>query len=99
MVKVTYSNIREPVLDIKLAKQDPSRVSLLRAFEPKRIGTDVEKIIKGESTIYAQYHFCMETLVCVTNITEEGLKLYAATQWASIIQGAVARALNINLNR
>ncbi|CAH0726812.1 unnamed protein product, partial [Brenthis ino] len=99
LVHVTYCNVREPIIDIKKAKNDPNRIQLVQSFKPTRTGTDIIKIITGETAIYSQYHFCMETLVCVTDITEEGLKIYAATQWASLIHGATARALNINQNR
>ena len=99
LVKVTYSNVKQPVIDIKIAKCDPSKINLLRSFEPTRIGTDIDKVIKGENTIYGQYHFCMENLVSVAVPTEEGIKVYAATQWTNLIQMSLSKVLNLDQNR
>lgn len=99
LVTVDYSNVRKPVLDIKIAKTDPSRVTLFMPINATKTGTDVKKVFSGENTIYAQYHFCMETLVCVTHPTEEGLKVYSATQWTDVVQQMTSRVLKMSQNR
>lgn len=99
LVKATYKNVRKPVLDIKVAKKDQKRNTQLFASTAKDRGADIAKVIKGESTIYEQYHFMMETLVCVTKPIEEGLEVHAATQWMDGVQLMIARALNMDQNR
>ena len=99
LVKVTYSNMKRPVVDLKVNKNDPSKVTVLQAIPATRTGADVEKVIKGENTIYGQYNFCMETLVCVTHPTEEGLKVYAATQYMDTVHQVVSRMLKLDQNR
>ncbi|VVC98271.1 unnamed protein product, partial [Leptidea sinapis] len=99
LVKVLYKNIRKPVVDIKIAKNDPKRSTLFMNFKPTRTGSDVTKVIKGESTIYGQYHFTMETLACVSHPIEEGIKVYSTTQWIDVVQRMVAKVLKIEQNR
>lgn len=99
MVKVTYSNVEKPVLDVKKAKHDPSRTKLLLPFPAINKGYDVAKVIKTEYTIYGQYHFCMETMCCVTRPTEEGLEVHTTAQWIDVIQQLISRALKIQQNK
>ncbi|CAK1542876.1 unnamed protein product [Leptosia nina] len=99
LVEVTYSKIRKPVLDIKVTKHDPKRIKLFSSSKATRTGDDVAKVIKGEMSAYTQYHFCMETLVCVSHPTEEGIKLYSATQWIDVVQRMVSRVLKIQQNK
>lgn len=99
MVKITYGYVRKPILDIRIAKRDPKRVVLFATRPATEAGKDVTKIIKGENTIYGQYPFTMETLVCITKPTEEGLEVHAATQWLDTVHEMVSRALNIKQNR
>ncbi|XP_045499718.1 xanthine dehydrogenase 1-like [Colias croceus] len=98
-VKVTYTNVRKPVLDIKVAKKDPKRNKIFFSATATKSGADIAKVIKGENNIYGQYHFCMETLVCVTHPIEEGLKVYAATQWIDSVHKIVSRVLKIQQNK
>ncbi|XP_026318629.1 xanthine dehydrogenase 1-like [Hyposmocoma kahamanoa] len=99
LIKIIYSDVRKPIVDIKIAKRDPRRVFLLATMPATEAGREVVKIIKGENTIYGQYPFTMETLVCVTKPTEEGLEVNAATQWLDIVHEMVSRVLNIKQNR
>ncbi|XP_041981242.1 xanthine dehydrogenase-like [Aricia agestis] len=99
LVSVTYSNVRKPVVDIKIAKNDPTKNSMVTSIDATGRGNDVTKVITGENTIYGQYHFCMETLVTVSHPIEEGLKVYAATQWTDIVQQMTSRTLQIEQNR
>lgn len=99
MVKVKYINIKQPVLDIKEAKKDPLRTKLLLQFHAIGKGFDVAKVIKTEYTLYGQYHFCMETMSCVTRPTEEGLEVFTTTQWTDVIQNMIGQALKLQLNK
>ncbi|XP_046968166.1 xanthine dehydrogenase 1-like [Vanessa cardui] len=99
MVEVKYSNLKAPEIDIHESITDPAKVTLAGSFEATKVGTDVFKIIKGENTIYGQYNFTMETLVCVTLPTEEGLLVYAASQFIDTVQRTVSRLLNLEQNR
>ncbi|XP_068627626.1 aldehyde oxidase 1-like [Battus philenor] len=99
LVTVKYRNVRKPLLDIKIAKNDASRTTLFLDIPQTDRGVDVTKVIKGSNTIYGQYHFCMETLVCVTRPTEEGLEVHSATQWMDGLQVATSRALNLQQNK
>ncbi|XP_041981244.1 xanthine dehydrogenase 1-like [Aricia agestis] len=99
LVSVTYSNVKKPVIDVKDAIKESSRNTQFISMEPTKIGNDVKKVIKGDNTIYGQYHFCMETLVCVSHPTEEGIQVYTATQWVDVVQQMTAKALKMDVNR
>ncbi|XP_039757277.1 xanthine dehydrogenase-like [Pararge aegeria] len=99
MVDVTYTNVKKPVIDINAARKDPKRVSVFQSVKAKTKGDDVYKVIKGNNTVYGQYHSTMETLVCVAHPTEEGLTLYATTQWMDLVHQAASRALKLDQNR
>lgn len=98
-VHVTYKNVKKPVIDVKEAKKDSKRLTQYAEMEATNRGSDVDKVIKGEQTIYSQYHFCMETLVCVTRPSEDGLEVHSATQWMDGIQMMTSRALKMDANR
>ncbi|XP_004925960.2 xanthine dehydrogenase [Bombyx mori] len=99
LVKATYKNFKNPVVNIKEAIQDASRNTLYTSADATETGTDVTKVISGTNSGDGQYHFTMETLVCVTNPTEEGLEIHTATQWTNGVQLMVSRALGIEKNR
>lgn len=99
LVTATYKNTRVPTIDIKVAKNDSSRVTLNTETNATERGTDVFKVIKGDNTVYGQYHFAMENLACVTRPTEEGLELFCTTQWMDGVQMVISKALNIQENR
>ncbi|KAJ2951525.1 hypothetical protein O0L34_g13677 [Tuta absoluta] len=99
LVEVKYTNIKNPVIDIEEAIKDPSRNTQAATAAAKETGSDVKKVIKGKHTIYGQYHFTMETLVCVSKPTEEGLEVHTATQWMDGVQEITAKALNMDINK
>ncbi|CAG9788241.1 unnamed protein product [Diatraea saccharalis] len=99
LVKVTYSNISTPVLDIKKAKDDPTRTKLFLPIPAIGRGLFVDKRFKNNYTIYGQYHLSMETIMCVSTPSEQGLTVYSSTQWMDFVQNTIAKALNIDHNR
>uniref|UniRef100_A0A2A4JUF7 FAD-binding PCMH-type domain-containing protein n=1 Tax=Heliothis virescens TaxID=7102 RepID=A0A2A4JUF7_HELVI len=99
LVKVKYTNVEKPVLEVKFAKKDPKRNILYQEIKAKTRGQDVSRVIKGETTIKGQTHLSIETLVSVTKPTEEGLAVYATAQWPSATQVMVSRALKIDQSR
>lgn len=99
LVKIEYENVRKPILDIKISKNDPSKYSEYVRFQATNVGSDTRRIIVADDTIYSQYAFTMETLACVAYPTEEGIKMVAATQWMELIQQATARALQLDDNK
>ncbi|XP_041981245.1 xanthine dehydrogenase/oxidase-like [Aricia agestis] len=99
LVHVTYTDVKEPVIDIKVAKRDMSRNIFFVNIPATKVSPDIHQIISGEITIYTQYHFSMETLCCVSRPTEEGIKTYASTQWIDAVQDMTSRALKIDAGR
>ncbi|KPI91000.1 Xanthine dehydrogenase [Papilio xuthus] len=99
LVTVKYKNVKRPLLDIKVAKNETGRNTMFLNIAQTDRGSDAIKVINGSFTIYGQYHFCMETLVCVTKPTEEGLEVHSSTQWMDGVQVATSRALNLPQNK
>ncbi|KAJ8719329.1 hypothetical protein PYW08_011504 [Mythimna loreyi] len=99
-VKVKYSNVSTPVTDINIAKDDSTRNTLFVAVDATNPGTDtVYKTITGSNILHGQYHFPMETMVCVAKPIEEGLEVHMASQWLDGPHTMISRALNIDQNK
>ncbi|XP_072949588.1 xanthine dehydrogenase/oxidase-like [Epargyreus clarus] len=99
LVKVKYSNVRKPVIDIKEAKNNPLRTLIFMDFIAKDIGSDIAKVIKNEITLRGQYHFTMETLVSVSRPTDVGIETRTSSQWMDVIQLMTSRVLKIPQNK
>ncbi|XP_075976855.1 uncharacterized protein LOC142977053 [Anticarsia gemmatalis] len=99
LVKVTYTNVAKPVIDVQEAKKDPKRNTTYQTIIAPSRGNDVAKVVKGGNTIYGQYHFTMETLVCLSKPIEEGLAVYTTTQWVGGTHLMISRALKIDQSR
>lgn len=51
--------------------------------------------LKGRFQMGGQYHYHMETLTCVCIPIEDGMEVYATTQWIDCVQAAIAQSLGI----
>lgn len=99
LVKATYTNIKDPVLELKEAKNVPNRTTTFTEIDATDKGTDVTRVINGTNSINGQYTFMMETLTTIVRRSDEGLDVYCATQWMEGVQLQVARALGLEQNR
>ncbi|XP_047533997.1 xanthine dehydrogenase/oxidase-like isoform X1 [Vanessa atalanta] len=99
LVKVKYSNVRQPKIDIRNIKNDPSQVTLFSCINATDKGNDVVKVIDDDQTIFGQYHFCLENLSCVSWPTEEGIKATPTSHYLAAAQTMSARCLNIDQSR
>ncbi|KAG1648953.1 Xanthine dehydrogenase [Nymphon striatum] len=94
LVKVTYSDIKTPIIDIKDAIDKKSFVKL--PLNPPIIAGNVEG--KGEIGTGAQYHFHMETQTTYCVPTDIGLDVHSSTQIMNYCQGTIADILGIKSN-
>lgn len=86
--------------DIKLTIKDPNRQNILHtSVDAKDKGTDVVKVLNNSTVIGGQYHFTMETVVCIANPVEDGLDVYMNTQWMNGAQAMIASALKMDASR
>ncbi|XP_068627552.1 uncharacterized protein [Battus philenor] len=100
-VKVTYKNVRTPVLTIADALVAPDKDKRIRKDATVKAtdrGTNTTHVIRGEYMVPDQYHYTMELQSCVAKPTSRGLMLRSATQWMDLVQVAVARMLEMPLN-
>ena len=99
LVKATYTNIKEPILELKEVIHEPSRTTTFIEIPATDTGTDVTRVIKGMNSIRGQYTFMLETLTTVVRPSDDGLDVYCATQWMEGVQLQVSRALGMDQNR
>lgn len=101
LVQVKYKiDPTGPLLTInEIRKKEPERVSLYIIIPARDRGVNVERVIKGSDNIFAQYHYPMETLACVTRPSETGLDVFASTQYTNSLQVAVSETINMEQNR
>ncbi|XP_046441655.1 indole-3-acetaldehyde oxidase-like isoform X1 [Daphnia pulex] len=104
LVRVTYRNHQKPVLTIKDALKDSTRIQKHSVSGSRRVVNvgDVEDglsqsdtVVEGEFEIGSQYHFYMETLVAACVPVEDGMDVFCATQDQEAVQSAVANCLNL----
>lgn len=98
-VRYDVTNVKKPIVDIKITKKDPSKIELFRKVDAVSKGTDIQKVIKYSNTIYGQYHFMFENLICITRPVEDVLEVYSTSQLLDAVQEMVSKALNIEQNR
>ncbi|KAM9835993.1 aldehyde oxidase 6 [Aulostomus maculatus] len=103
-VKIGYEDLPHPVFTIEEAIERSS------FFEPRRkiergdvteAFQTVDRVHEGEIHIGGQEHFYMETqsMLVVPVGEETEFKVYASTQWPTLVQEAVAETLAIPSNR
>lgn len=85
--------------DVLNSNERNNRIKTDKTLEPVDKGTDVQAVIKGKIKFETQYHYSMEPQTCVVVPTEDGMEIYSSTQWLDITNVAVARCLNIPVNR
>lgn len=86
LVRVTYKNVKKPVITI------PDAISKAKAeglYDQQNSGTcstppvneiKVKHILKGSFYSGSQYHFHMEVQNCVCHPREDGIDVYSSTQ-------------------
>lgn len=99
LVKITYRNVTKPIIDVRKASKDPKRNKLAKKVDATENGNDIATVVKGRHSTQGQSHFTMETIVCVSQPTEEGLSLYVTTQFMDGVQNMVAQVLNMDVSR
>ncbi|XP_064601061.1 xanthine dehydrogenase-like [Liolophura sinensis] len=104
MVKVYYTDIQPPLVDIREAIRQKSFFTQNMPKEMK-IGDAASAIssaahqITGDIQFGGQSHFCLETMICRSEPTEVGISVFPATQWIDLTQKAVAMVLGIEQNK
>ncbi|XP_063217996.1 xanthine dehydrogenase/oxidase-like [Bacillus rossius redtenbacheri] len=99
-VKLTYRDVTRPVVSLREAiRGDPRRLRTEKTVHAKYTREDeVSHVVKGSFDLGGQYHFTMETQTCLCVPTEDGMDVFAATQWMHLTQVAVAEALGVPEN-
>ncbi|KAF9823388.1 hypothetical protein SFRURICE_006601 [Spodoptera frugiperda] len=101
LVKVNYKiDKKKPILTIKDARErEPSRVSLFLIYPARDRGLNVQRVLKGTDEIYAQCAYYMESQTSVSRPSEDGIDVYASTQFLDSYHIALSEVLNIPQNR
>ncbi|XP_055877626.1 uncharacterized protein LOC106059685 [Biomphalaria glabrata] len=101
-VKATYTDLCKPVLslDDSLSSNYKFDVKVpdVRLGDPENAFKTVDKIVEGECRMGTQYHFFLETHVSLAVPSEDGIDLYAATQFGDMNQHAAANVIGKPMN-
>ncbi|KAJ8985873.1 hypothetical protein NQ317_006247 [Molorchus minor] len=87
------------LLMILLTKILFQKITQDKIIEPKSQGKNVKHVVEGDFYVSWQYHFHMETQCCNVIPKEDGLDMYAGTQWMDLAQNSAAAVLNIPANK
>lgn len=104
MVKIKYDTISTstPLLniyDVLKSSERSKRVRKTESIEPTEIGNNVQYVIHDQINLKSQYCYTMETQTSVARPTEDGLEVFASTQWLNLTNVAIAGCLNVPVNR
>lgn len=99
-VKISYSDVKKPLLDIKDAmksaeKRGENCILEIRKSDPNPDSATATQTIKGEFRIGGQYHMTMETQSCICIPKEDGMDVYTATQFQDNVQAGVSAAIGM----
>jgi len=105
-VKVTYENVKKPVVDIV---ESFKKAEASGAIQHQHIGNfkswdtegavPIKHTVKGEFRVGSQYHYYMETQRCVCVPREDGMDVFSATQYMDQVQTHIAEALRMPSSR
>uniref|UniRef100_T1JJD0 FAD-binding PCMH-type domain-containing protein n=1 Tax=Strigamia maritima TaxID=126957 RepID=T1JJD0_STRMM len=100
-VKVDYKSLGPPVLTIKEALKHPARVKVENMYainegDVDKAMANAKNKISGEIEMGTQFHFHLETQVCLTIPTNEGFTVYPSTQFSDGTHAVVAQVLGVN---
>ncbi|XP_055348665.1 uncharacterized protein LOC129595632 [Paramacrobiotus metropolitanus] len=102
LVKVTYSNVKTPILSCQDAISQKSFHGQMQSIivgDPDKALAQAPNKINGELEIGAQAHYHMETMVSVAYPEEDGVSLDVGTQWIDGVQTAVSQCLAIKKHK
>ncbi|XP_052896949.1 xanthine dehydrogenase/oxidase-like [Anopheles moucheti] len=103
-VKIIYERVADepvcPTVQTFLKNKTNKEVEdhlIHMAFVPKIDDQPVQQI-QGTIEMYGQYHYYIEPQTCLCVPIEDGMDIYAATQWIDLCQVAIAAALKVPQN-
>lgn len=104
LVKIKYSTESKkiPLLniqDVMTSTEKSKRVRNDSSIDPSDTGNDIKMVVKGSMSMGSQYHYYMEPQTSVARLTEDGMEVFAATQWMDLSSIAIAKLLKIPVNR
>ncbi|XP_052261039.1 uncharacterized protein LOC127865162 isoform X4 [Dreissena polymorpha] len=98
-VTASYSDVRPPVLTIEEAiKQGmvfPKQADDIVMGDAEGAIAKSAHMISGEIHCGTQAHFSLETQISIAVPTEDGMKVYASSQWIDYTQKCVAQVLGV----
>ncbi|RUS82188.1 hypothetical protein EGW08_010070, partial [Elysia chlorotica] len=101
-VKVTYSEVRTPILTIEdslsQGKEFVDKRKTTVVGNPDDAWKSVDKIVEGTVEMGSQYHFYLETQVCLAVPSEDGIDMYVATQSSDLAQHAASIVIDKPMN-
>ena len=104
-VKVTYDQTKKPILTIAEAlDKAESEGKMSSIFLPEKAESPTPALealkhsVKGEVEMHGQYHFAIETHSALCVPTEDGMNVFATTQWIELVQVTIAAMLQMPNN-
>ncbi|GFR62932.1 xanthine dehydrogenase/oxidase [Elysia marginata] len=101
-VKVTYSEIRRPIISLEESLEKEMEFKHVRKTvvvgTPTEAWNIVDQMVEGTVRMGSQYHFYMETQVSLAVPSEDGIDLYSSTQFSDICHHAAAQVIGKPLN-
>ena len=103
LVVIYYSN--ENVVTTDIAKSMTNPENVLQISDPVGYGdvdfalASSDVVLSGRFTMGSQYHYYLETQVCIVKPTEDGFDIQVPTQFITKLAVVVSKALKVPVNR
>ncbi|XP_053666571.1 uncharacterized protein LOC128715686 [Anopheles marshallii] len=103
-VKIIYERVSEepvcPTIKAVLMNQTKERIfdHPINSRDGPEMDVQVSKKIVGTLELAGQFHYTMEPQTCLCVPIEDGMDVYAATQWIDLSQVVIAAALKVPQN-
>ncbi|KAI5750912.1 hypothetical protein M8J77_002372 [Diaphorina citri] len=101
LIEVTYTDVKKPEFNLRKIVESGNTDRIKKGAEVTPTATKNNRAHKFKGTVElgGQYYYTMEpqTALCVPS--EDGVDIYASTQWITLVQEMVAGAINLPNNR
>ena len=103
LVKITYSNEGAVITDLEESMKNPDNVTLVLpaiTYGEVDAAMDASDIqVSGRFKMGSQYHFHMETHVCIAKPADDGFDIELPTQCTDVSAMILSKVMNIDINR
>ena len=102
LVKITYTNEGVVITDMEESMKNADNVvqgASAMEYGDQSAMDSADTVVSGRLKMGSQYHFHMETHVCIARPTDDGFDIDIPSQWVIKTSKVLSQVMNLQLNR